>query len=739
MHCFLLANKFYYESLTDLKVSRLLDAQKEEPKPEPLDNLFSLDAHEIASDLFSIFCSYQALITSFLSSDTTFGSEEHLAEVSEAHEKFLAATEPLVNVRKMEQWVRPLHPFQTGMVTSRASNARADVENLNNTFVRFKASIKTDQSLKPALRECHKSLLSHLYYVYGGIEVAFPEYLASQIDNTSLSIQNCMERALQNDIAQFEASYRVCITESIKLARISNTKGFQTSNVDVQRELGDCAFTCLRASSVLTNLGRGYMVDHSEGAVQNMAQIAKALVGQYQKIGELSKIEETQTDALFTPETIASFHAGYDAACKLLQDSVAQYQDSGEYDATVITICEKLMGEVPVFKSTLTEPNTRAFSRAVANISRFIQLLVIHVSSLLQPDTDAPVYHMCLNGMFAALHYCIQLNVSSACKSLYHPIIPPELSTLCSIRLMFGSLAVVLINALPALINGNSAIGDDNFESLDMITASVSVPNASVMDVLHYGRPLIIRDEPKLIMVGGQEEEPKKETVNTILDQLDAELGVEHIPAPVKPRKEPEEMPQPQPQQATPKDTPRSNNANPLGALPTLPPVSPRSEKIRPSLSEYSRGGLGSEPVKTNTVSANPLGAAPSANPLGAAPSTANPLGAPPKAVDTKPAVAEPSKTANTGAASAAPVGAAGGPPGAPTPWTTIPADTIDENNLPPGYPDFPIKVGAFDKNGSQDDYKKWMVDRYNREAAENALIVYKRKLKAAQQSVGIN
>lgn len=714
-------------------MSRLLDAQKEEPKPAPLDNLFSLDAHEIASDLFSIFCSYQALVTSFLSSDTTFGSEEHLAEVSEAHEKFLAATEPLVNVRKMEQWVRPLHPFQTGMVTSRASNARADVENLNNTFLRFKAAIKTDQSLKPALRECHKSLLSHLYYVYGGIEVAFPEYLASQIDNTSLSIQNCMERALQNDIAQFEASYRVCITESIKLARISNTKGFQTSNVDVQRELGDCAFTCLRASSVLTNLGRGYMVDHSEAAVQNMAQIAKALVGQYQKIGELSKIEETQTDALFTPETIASFHAGYDAACKLLQDSVAQYQDSGEYDATVITICEKLMGEVPVFKSTLTEPNTRAFSLAVANISRYVQLLVIHVSSLLQPDTDAPVYHMCLNGMFAALHYCIQLNISSACKSLYHPIIPPELSTLCSVRLMFGSLAVVLVNALPALLNGSAVDTEDNFDSLDMVTASVSVPNASVMDVLHYGRPLIIRDEPKLVMVGGQEEPKKPESVNAILDELDAELGVEHIAAPVKPKKEPEEMPQPQ--QTTPKVTPRTNTANPLGALPTLPPVSPRSEKMgRPTLSDYTKGGLGSEPAKTNN--ANPLGAAPSANPLGAAPSTANPLGAPPKAADpVKPAVAEPSKPATA----AAPVGAAGGPPGAPTPWTTIPADTIDENNLPPGYPDFPIKVGAFDKNGSQDDYKKWMVDRYNREAAENALIVYKRKLKAAQQTVGIN
>lgn len=703
-------------------------AQKEDPKPEPLDSLFSLDAHEIATDLFSIFCSYQGLISSFLSSETTFGSEEHLAELAEAHEKFEAAVEPLVNVRKMEQWVRPLHPFQTGMVTTRASSARADVENLKNTFKRFQTNIKTDQSLKAALRECHKSLLSHLYYVYGGIEVAFPEYLASQIDNTSLSIQNCMERALQSDIAQFEASYRVCITESIKLARISNTKGFQTSNVDVQRELGDCAFTCLRASSVLTNLGRGYMVDHSEAAVQNMAQIAKALVGQYQKIGELSKVEETQTDALFTPETIASFHSGYDAACKLLQDSLTQYQDSGEHDATVITICERLMGEVPIFKSTLTEPNTRAFSAGVSNISRYVQLLVIHVSSLLQPDTDAPVYHMCLNGMFAALHYCIQLNISSACKALYHPIIPPELSTLCSIRLMFGSLAVVLVNALPALLNGTTDPSEDNFESLDMVTASVSVPNSSVMDVLHYGRPLIIRDEPKVVMVGGQEEEPKKpETVNTILDELDADLGVEHIPVPIKLKpavKEPEELPP-----AVVQATPRTPNANPLGAVPTLPATSPRSEKSRPTLTEFTKGaGLGGAPT-------TPKGTNTGANPLGAPPSSNNPLGAPPKTVEPVKAavpVAEPSKPA-----AAEPAG--GAPPGAPTPWTTIPADTIDENNLPPGYPPFPGKVGAFDKSGTQDEYKKWMVDRYNREAAENALIVYKRKLKTAQQSVGIN
>lgn len=71
-------------------------------------------------------------------------------------------------------------------------------------------------------------------------------------------------------------------------------------------------------------------------------------------------------------------------------------------------------------------------------------------------------------------------------------------------------------------------------------------------------------------------------------------------------------------------------------------------------------------------------------------------------------------------------------PTDAPTPWTLIPSDEINENNLPVGYPQLPPKIGKF-KSNSSEDYKSWMIARYQRECAENALIVYKRKLKIAQ------
>jgi hypothetical protein len=674
--------------------------------------------------------SHQALVIEFAVPEGTFGSAEHIETLNEAHEKFMSAVEPLVNPRKLAQWIRPLHPFQTGMVSSRASSVRADVENLKGVFSRFVADPNSDANMKSALRECHKSLLTNLNYVYGGIEVAFPEYLASQIDNTSLSVQGCMERALQNDISQYEIAYRLCITESIKLARIANTKGFQTSNVDVQKELGDAAFTSLRASSVLTNLGRSYMVEHSDQAVQNMAQIAKALVGQYQKIGDLSKIEITQTDSIFTPETIAAFHQAYDSACKLLEDSVAQYSSTTEADQTILTICAQLVEQVPPFKETLTNPNTRLFATSVTNISRLIQLLVIHVSSLLQPDTDAPIYHMCLNGMFAALHYSVQLNVSATCKALYHPIIPPELSALCSIRLMFGTLAVVLVNAITSLSSASSSPSEDNYEGLDMITASIVVPNSSITDVLHYGRPLIIREDPKVHFIAGGGANNEPETVNSILNALEEDLGLEKGSDPMTPSKQPDPVAKPTSSSTT---ISIATSSNPLGAPPVIATSSPK--RTRPSIAEFSRGAEPSIHVVSAATKPKPA-----AEPVVVvAPQKEIPKPAPEPAV-----VATSSNAGGAGAASSssgAGTGdsAGGGPPGAPTPWTTIPADSIDENNLPPGYPPVPPKVGAFEKGGGEDAYKKWMVDRYNREAAENALIVYKRKLKAAQQSVGIN
>lgn len=697
----------------------------------PVSELLSLDPHEIATDLFAIMCAHQALVTEFSVPEAAAGSEEHFAALTESYEKMMSTIEPLVNIKKMEQWVRPLHPYQTGMVTARAAGVRTDIENLKGTFALFVKNSETDPTLKSALRECHKTLLSNLIFVYGGIEVAFPEYLASQIDNTSMAVQSCMERALQNDLGEYEIAYRLCITESIKLARIANTKGFQTQNVDVQKELGDSAFTSLRASSVLTNLGRSYMSDHSEQSVQSMGQIAKALVGQYQKIGELSKIDATQTDSLFTPETIAVFHQAYDAACKLLTDSCAQYEESNEADQTILTICRKLVEHVPSFKDTLTVPDTRLFCLSVSAISRLIQLLVIHVSSLLQTDTDAPIYHMCLNGMFAALHYCIQLNIAATCKALYHPIIPPELSALNALRLMFGTLAVVLTNAIPALTHGASAPPtDDNYDGLEMVTASIVVPNSSVMDVLHYGRPLIVRDEPKVQIAS---KEP--ETVNGILEALEVDLGIEKGDPNLGGMK-----PISTATTATPAATKNTNvSSNPLGAPPVMTiHTTPSAKKLgtqspstRPTLTEFSKGNdpnvvkppehpeLAREQQKAKEAAA----AKPAATTTTAAASSSNTTA-----------------TASSSASTSSSAPAAGdAPPGAPTPWTLIPADSIDENNLPPGYPPFPPKVEAFKKGGSEEQYKVWMVDRYNREAAENALIVYKRKLKAAQQSIGIN
>jgi hypothetical protein len=702
--------------------------QPEANKPaEPIDELFSMDPHEIASDLFSIICAHQAVVTEFAVPSASFGSSEHMEALEEAQEKLMASIEPLVNNRKLAQWIRPLHPFQTGMVSSRAASVRGDVENLKGTFGRFLKEAQSDPGMKSALRECHKSLLTNLIYVYGGIEVAFPEYLSSQVDNTSMAVQGCMERALQNDIGQYEIAYRLCITESIKLARISNTKGFQTQNVDVQKELGDSAFTSLRASSVLTTLGRSYMADHSEQSVQNMAQIAKALVGQYQKISELSKIDSTQTDSLFTPETIAAFHLSYDAACKLLADSCSQYENSTEADQTILTICQKLMEHVPSFKETLTTPDTRLFCDAVSSISRLVQLLVIHVSSLLQPDTDAPIYHMCLNGMFASLHYTIQLNLAATCKALYHPVIPPELSALNAIRLMFGTLAIVLMNAIPSLTQGPESPTEDNYDGIDMVTASVAVPNWSIMDVLHYGRPLIVRDEPKIVIA---KQEP--ETVNSILNALEEDLGLEKGPDPlaVKPTTTASTAASSTSTAATSTSAKSGSSSNPLGALPSMTNSTAAkrttSTAVRPSLTEFSKGNdpnVKKAPEHPELVReqerARAATISKATEPAAAAASTA-----------------APSATSTAPATSAA---AGVGPPGAPTPWTTIPADQIDENNLPPGYPDFPPKMGPFEKGGSEEAYKKWMVDRYNREAAENALIVYKRKLKAAQQSVGIN
>jgi hypothetical protein len=266
-----------------------------------------------------------------------------------------------------------------------------------------------------------------------------------------------------------------------------------------------------------------------------------------------------------------------------------------------------------------------------------------------------------MNGMLACLHYTIHIAFGSVAKSIYHPIVYPEIAILNGMRQLLCTMSVLLA----AATNSLKRAGAPPTEAATEEQLSDAEVAASIVDILHFGRP-VVKDVEEIL---AENEQAKLDQERAdVLAELEDIVGI--VPSPRKqptPELELEPTPAPLPQK----------QPEPVAAPAAKSPRSPKSpRKQKPNSPRAAKSPEAPRPVKE-----------------------------PKKPEEKKPVAAVAPVPAPTPTPTPAPTPAptaAGGvnPDGSiPCPVADLPPlpagfdiNTISETNLPPGFPPNPGK-----------------------------------------------
>lgn len=298
--------------------------------------------------------------------------------------------------------------------------------------------------------------------------------------------------------------------------------------------------------------------------------------------------------------------------------------------------------------------------------------------------------------MQTALHCLLLLQLVSASRSLFYTVVNPEVTMLVALRTLLLSVSIV-IDAMEYLtvLQAVDAMGDgtENLRGEDI--------NEAVIYILHYGRPLFKGDDGTMKLESSSEEE-------------------EPAPAPVP-------VPAPQPVEKKPpqevvnpfgREAPSSNlNLN------AFLPDKPKQQQSTPSAGSSSPNL--SQPKPTPSPMASPAPQRTPSNGGGSDPDATLQIATG--------IISEPAPASKPAAASSS-SGPLNIPPGVLTPEEEAllalgDIDQYNETNLPPGFEKGPPKP-HFEKGGTEEQYKAYMIAKYEYETFENRIVLWKIKTK---------
>lgn len=644
-------------------------------------------------------------------------------------------------------WVWPLQPWQTSLVTSKAKSLRQDYDQISNSLEEYVASHASNVTVKNILIDDIKFFLNDLQMMYYCLELSTPEILNLQIESLSYYMKAVIEAAtITQDIEAYDIIARICTTESIKLGRICSMKGILQFNVDLQMSINELAYSIIRAIKVLTVVGRTIVEDNSNiTAKKNLVTLAGGTIKYFTKISELALNSEHKSDFTFTPQIVDRCINQYSVAIKELLEAVVQYRASASHDAFVVYHIQQLVSEVKILQSTfLTYSKTSLIS--ICRITRNIEIICAHVYNRITEETDDIVKDMLMNGMYAILHFCMQLNLAASSKAIRHHILPQDITILSCIRSIFITLSVLLTSACPLVLVNNNNVEVKSPYIINYEEDLSPEAEKAIIDIIHYGRPLILTQNPLVVV-----EYDEKKDLDDTFQTLEEELFDENIHDDVSNtliedesiRKRPTSIMVPgyKPNTSGIKNLSLRN----LNFKPTLGREESYFNKIenylqrRPTIikrnasyqiikednkdKNISQEDKDSEKVKSNVRPSQRHSHIRNLSLNNGSIRTKSFLRT--RLQDTKKSqsINEVELRKSKQKIDIDLV----------DPWTDIPADEINENNLPEGYPE-PPPIPVFQKGGSEAEYKEYMIKRYEREAWENKLILYKRKLKEQQE-----
>jgi len=408
----------------------------------------------------------------------------------------------------------------------------------------------------------------------------------------------------------------------------------------------------------------------------------------------------------------------------------------------------KIVDRLEVIKNSVRCPDVTSLVNAVGSISDTLESFcasVYHVLHLLG-DQNEVIKEQVMESMQQALHGCIQLQLVVVAKALNHNVINPENTMLVCVRSLL--LAVSIIVDAVDYMQGMLAL-DDN--EMDEVPLGAEEMREAIIYILHYGRPLYRGDDvgeqldqiPEDDQYGNMETNVPFTTTATYSTQ-DDNGGFESMSEEVTPRnvqynfatpveKKPttHSFVSPMPTAATP--TPAKQGSHyfassiPTAATPTSSRqgshyiFSPTPTAVTPtltkpaSLSFVSPMPTASTPTPTKPASHSFV----SPTPTAAIPAPA-PTPAPASAQ-----VQAPTENLNK---SLVDMTTAEFKEYCVTNGKPIP-DSFSETNLPPFFENPPVKP-AYKEGSDRDEYKAYMVRKYEYETWENKLVLYKIKLK---------
>jgi len=317
--------------------------------------------------------------------------------------------------------------------------------------------------------------------------------------------------------------------------------------------------------------------------------------------------------------------------------------------------------------------------------------------------------------MQCAIHCCIQLHIVAATKSMFHPIVNPEVTLLSAVRFLL--LAVSIILEAVSYMKSEELIDEPDGGLTDLQPDEVK---AAVVYVLHYGRPLFKGE-------GQEQPEPEEEVVKPVIhgnimypNGLPPDLHLKEGEV-VGDEYPPDEDIQP----AT--DSVEDDSAEQKPAAKSIQPVAeakPVEKPVeRPVDKPVAKHVEAPKPVAKHVEAPKPAEPAKVDPPKPDPPKPDPPKPDPPKPVETpKPQASE--QNLNWADPLQLPKDVV----------LKLTPDLYNEQNLPPNFEKAPGsgQKPVAPKQGSvtEDEYKQWMKDKYEYEQWENKLILWKIKLK---------
>jgi len=159
----------------------------------------------------------------------------------------------------------------------------------------------------------------------------------------------------------------------------------------------------------------------------------------------------------------------------------------------VVQITENILLEIRKLKGIVGRPSMLLMLKIAMEISHQTNNLAYFIYSRIGKDWDDIFHALMMEALAMMIHFSIQIEMISCLKALYQPVIELDVALLSSVRLLCGTLTILLHNAM-ALDGLTVSVNDWEEENAEDMRIPCNRLERVIIDILHYGRSLPVID-----------------------------------------------------------------------------------------------------------------------------------------------------------------------------------------------------------------------------------------------------